>query len=73
MFRRVLEEVDQRILQIRKQLHEKVVKMPQSVEQQKKLIKALTSLEVYFFKRDFNLTTGSAGYSHLKKSSFKSF
>ncbi|XP_014092975.2 exocyst complex component 2 [Bactrocera oleae] len=46
MFRRVLEEVDQRILQIRKQLHEKVVKMPQSVEQQKKLIKALTSLEV---------------------------
>lgn len=46
MFRRVLEEVEQRILQIRKQLHEKVVKMPQSVEQQKKLIKALTSLEV---------------------------
>lgn len=45
MFRRVLEEVEQRILQIRKQLHEKVVKMPQSVEQQKKLIKALTSLE----------------------------
>lgn len=41
-----MEEVDQRILQIRKQLHEKVVKMPQSVEQQRKLIKALISLEV---------------------------
>ncbi|XP_030384774.1 exocyst complex component 2 [Scaptodrosophila lebanonensis] len=46
IFRKVLEEVDQRIMQIRKQLHEKVVKMPQRVEQQKKLIKALTSLEV---------------------------
>lgn len=41
-----MEEVDQRILQIRKQLHEKVIKMPQSVEQQRKLIKALISLEV---------------------------
>ncbi|KAL7741108.1 hypothetical protein ACLKA6_018141 [Drosophila palustris] len=46
IFRKVLEEVDQRILLIRRQLHEKVVKMPQSVEQQKKLIKALTSLEL---------------------------
>ncbi|XP_017110620.1 exocyst complex component 2 [Drosophila elegans] len=46
IFRKVLEEVDHRILSIRKQLHEKVVKMPQSVEQQKKLIKALTSLEL---------------------------
>ncbi|KAM7352450.1 exocyst complex component secretory 5 isoform 2-T2 [Cochliomyia hominivorax] len=46
IFRKVMEEVDQRILQIRKQLHEKVIKMPQSVEQQRKLIKALISLEV---------------------------
>ncbi|KAH8263051.1 hypothetical protein KR044_003759 [Drosophila immigrans] len=46
IFRQVLEEVEQRILLIRRQLHEKVVKMPQSVEQQKKLIKALTSLEL---------------------------
>ncbi|XP_064542046.1 exocyst complex component 2 [Drosophila montana] len=46
IFRQVLEEVDQRILLIRRQLHEKVVKMPQSVDQQKKLIKALTSLEL---------------------------
>lgn len=41
-----MEEVDQRILQIRRQLHENVIKMPQSVEQQRKLIKALISLEV---------------------------
>lgn len=40
-----MEEVDHRILQIRKQLHDKVIKMPQSVEQQRKLIKALISLE----------------------------
>ncbi|EDW45268.1 GM22585 [Drosophila sechellia] len=46
IFRKVLEEVDHRILSVRKQLHEKVVKMPQSVEQQKKLIKALISLEL---------------------------
>ncbi|XP_061397628.1 exocyst complex component 2 [Musca vetustissima] len=46
IFRTVMEEVDHRILQIRKQLHEKVIKMPQSVEQQRKLIKALISLEV---------------------------
>uniref|UniRef100_A0A1A9V874 Exocyst complex component 2 n=1 Tax=Glossina austeni TaxID=7395 RepID=A0A1A9V874_GLOAU len=46
IFRKVMEEVDQRILQIRRQLHENVIKMPQSVEQQRKLIKALISLEV---------------------------
>lgn len=40
-----MEEVDNRVLNIRKQLFEKVTKMPQSVEQQKKLIKALISLE----------------------------
>lgn len=45
IFRRVLDEVDERVLKIRKELHEKVVKMPQSVEQQKKCIKALTNLE----------------------------
>lgn len=41
-----MEEVDLRIMDVRKQLHEKVIKMPQSVDQQKTLIKALTSLEV---------------------------
>ncbi|XP_037957649.1 exocyst complex component 2 [Teleopsis dalmanni] len=46
VFRNILEEVDQRVVQIRKQLHEKVVQMPQSIEQQKKLIKALINLEV---------------------------
>lgn len=46
IFKRILDEVEQRVLEIRKELHEKVIKMPQSVEQQKKFIKALTSLEV---------------------------
>lgn len=41
-----MEEVDLRIIEVRKQLHEKVVKMPQSVDHQRNLIKALTSLEV---------------------------
>uniref|UniRef100_T1GPX0 Exocyst complex component 2 n=1 Tax=Megaselia scalaris TaxID=36166 RepID=T1GPX0_MEGSC len=45
IFKKVMEEVDNRVLNIRKQLFEKVTKMPQSVEQQKKLIKALISLE----------------------------
>lgn len=46
IFRMVLEEVDKRILQIRKDLHAQVCHMPQSIEQQKKLVKALTSLEL---------------------------
>ncbi|XP_055375734.1 exocyst complex component 2 isoform X2 [Condylostylus longicornis] len=46
IFKKVLDEVDHRVLNVRKQLHEKVVKMPQSVEQQKKLIKALVNLEI---------------------------
>ncbi|XP_055702547.1 exocyst complex component 2 [Phlebotomus papatasi] len=45
IFRRVIEEVDERILGVRKELHEKIVKMPQSVEQQKKFVKALVNLE----------------------------
>ena len=45
IFKKVMDEVDNRVLGIRKQLFEKVTKMPQSVEQQKKLIKALISLE----------------------------
>lgn len=45
IFKKVMEEVDNRVLNIRKQLFEKVTKMPQSVEQQKKLVKALISLE----------------------------
>lgn len=42
---KVLEEVDHKILNIRQQLHSKIKEMPQGVEQQKKLVKALISLE----------------------------
>lgn len=42
----ILDEVDKRILQIRTDLHAQVCHMPQSIEQQKKLVKALTSLEL---------------------------
>uniref|UniRef100_A0A1Y9H2W3 Exocyst complex component 2 n=1 Tax=Anopheles dirus TaxID=7168 RepID=A0A1Y9H2W3_9DIPT len=45
IFRKVLEEVDIKILAIRQQLHSKIKEMPQGVEQQKKMIKALISLE----------------------------
>lgn len=38
--------MDIRILEIRKELHVKVRRMPQSVEQQKKFVKALISLEI---------------------------
>lgn len=46
IFRKVLEEVDRRIVGIRKELHQQICLMPQSVDQQKKLVKALTSLEM---------------------------
>lgn len=42
----MLEEVDKRIISIRKELHHQICQMPQSVDQQKKLVKALTSLEM---------------------------
>lgn len=45
IFMKVLEEVDHKILNIRQQLHSKIKEMPQGVEQQKKLVKALISLE----------------------------
>uniref|UniRef100_A0A1Q3F439 Exocyst complex component 2 n=1 Tax=Culex tarsalis TaxID=7177 RepID=A0A1Q3F439_CULTA len=45
IFKKVLEEVDLKILGIRQQLHGKIKEMPQGVEQQKKLVKALISLE----------------------------
>lgn len=41
-----MEEVDGRIVGIRKELHQQICQMPQSVDQQKKLVKALTSLEL---------------------------
>ncbi|XP_058058990.1 exocyst complex component 2 [Anopheles bellator] len=45
IFRKVLEEVDIKILGIRHQLHGKIKEMPQGVDQQKRMIKALISLE----------------------------
>lgn len=47
IFRKVLEEVDRRIIGIRKDLHQQICHMPQSVDQQKKLVKSLTSLELF--------------------------
>lgn len=38
--------MDRRIIGIRKELHQQICQMPQSVDQQKKLVKALTSLEL---------------------------
>uniref|UniRef100_A0A1B0CDN3 Exocyst complex component 2 n=1 Tax=Lutzomyia longipalpis TaxID=7200 RepID=A0A1B0CDN3_LUTLO len=45
IFRKVVEEVDERIVTVRRELHKKITKMPQSVEQQKKFVKALVNLE----------------------------
>lgn len=45
IFRYVLDEADQRVLDIRRELHTKIVRMPQAVDQQKKFVKALISLE----------------------------
>lgn len=42
----MLDEVDKRIVGIRKELQQQICQMPQSVEQQKKLVKALSSLEM---------------------------
>lgn len=49
----MFEEVDARVMEIRKELHEKVRHMPQSVDQQKKFVKALINLEV---NKIFNIT-----------------
>lgn len=46
LFKKVLAEVDDKILGIRKELHKKLQEMPQGVEQQKKLVKSLINLEI---------------------------
>lgn len=46
IFQKVLAEVDVRVLKIRRELHVKVRHMPQRVEQQKKFVKSLISLEM---------------------------
>lgn len=45
IFKQVLAEVDQRVVDVKKILHEKIQEMPQGVEHQKKLVKALINLE----------------------------
>lgn len=45
IFKQVLTEVDQRVADVKKMLHAKIQEMPQGVEQQKKLVKALINLE----------------------------
>jgi exocyst complex component 2 len=46
MIQKVLSEVDEIILEIRRELHKKLQEMPQGVEQQKRLVKSLLNLEV---------------------------
>lgn len=45
IFKQVLDEVDKRVAYVKKMLHDKIREMPQGVEQQKKLVKALINLE----------------------------
>lgn len=46
LIQKVLAEVDEIILEIRRQLHEKIKEMPQGVEIQKKFVKSLINLEI---------------------------
>lgn len=46
LIQKVLAEVDEIILEIRKKLHKKIQEMPQGVEQQKKFVKSLINLEI---------------------------
>ena len=45
VFKRVLQEADQRILSLRQLLHEKLLKFPSSLDEQKKIIRNLVHLE----------------------------
>lgn len=47
LIQKVLAEVDEIILEVRKELHKKIQEMPQGVDQQKKFVKSLISLEVH--------------------------
>lgn len=49
LIQKVLAEIDEIILEVRKELHKKIQEMPQGVEQQKKFIKSLIALEVHQF------------------------
>lgn len=46
LIQKVLAEVDEIILEIRRKLHKKVQEMPQGVEQQKRFVKSLINLEI---------------------------
>ena len=46
LIQKVLSEVDEIILEIRRKLHKKIQEMPQGVEQQKKFVKSLINLEI---------------------------
>lgn len=46
LIQKVLAEVDEIILEIRRKLHAKIKEMPQGVEQQKKFVKSLINLEI---------------------------
>ena len=46
LIQKVLAEVDEIILEIRRKLHKKIQEMPQGVEQQKRFVKSLINLEI---------------------------
>jgi exocyst complex component 2 len=46
LIQKVLAEVDESILEIRRELHKKIQQMPQGVDQQKKSVKSLINLEI---------------------------
>lgn len=46
LIQKVLAEVDEIIMEIRRKLHKKIQEMPQGVEQQKKFVKSLINLEI---------------------------
>jgi exocyst complex component 2 len=46
LIQKVLAEVDEIILEVRKELHKKIQEMPQGVDQQKKFVKSLINLEI---------------------------
>lgn len=46
LIQKVLAEVDEIIMEVRRELHKKIQEMPQGVEQQKKFVKSLINLEI---------------------------
>lgn len=58
LIKRVLSEIDEIILEVRKKLHKKIQEMPQAVEQQKKFVKCLINLEIQ--------QVGTVQYERLK-------